>query len=259
MDKASVIGSIVMTVCCMVVFWKATHGNLIALWSDKGAIMVIGGTIGVIFMAMPMKKIAKVPGYCRRYFFYNGKEAPEIAEIMYALAEKARRDGILALETELQKINDEFLAQGLKMAVDGSDPETIEATLRMQIMAMQDRHKAGKKFFDLIKVYGPGIALTATLIGQIGMFQALGGAIEIMGKMLAVAVVATMYGTVLANCIAGPIGDKLAMRSAEEILTREMMIQGILSIQAGDNPRATLDKMAAFASPSERLKIKVAA
>ncbi|MBY0310553.1 MAG: MotA/TolQ/ExbB proton channel family protein [Phycisphaerales bacterium] len=259
MDKASVIGSIVMTVCCMVVFWKATHGNLIALWSDKGAIMVIGGTIAVIFMAMPMKKIAKVPGYCRRYFFFNGKEAAEIAEIMYALAEKARRDGILALETELQKINDEFLAQGLKMAVDGSDPETIEATLRMQLMAMQDRHKAGKKFFDLIKVYGPGIALTATLIGQIGMFQALGGAIEIMGKMLAVAVVATMYGTVLANCIAGPIGDKLAMRSAEEILSREMMIQGILSIQAGDNPRATLDKMAAFASPTERSKIKVAA
>lgn len=259
MDKASVFGSVFMTICCMVVFWKATHGNLIALWSDKGAIMVIGGTIAVIFMAMPMKKIAKVPGYCRRYFFFTGKEPAEIAEIMYALAEKARRDGILALETELQKINDEFLAQGLKMAVDGSDPETIEATLRMQLMAMQDRHKAGKKFFDLIKVYGPGIALTATLIGQIGMFQALGGAIEIMGKMLAVAVVATMYGTVLANCIAGPIGDKLAMRSAEEILSREMMIQGILSIQAGDNPRATLDKMAAFASPTERSKIKVAA
>ncbi len=259
MDKASVIGSVVMTVCCAVVFWMATHGQLQALWSEKGAIMVVGGTLAAIFMAMPMKKIAKVPGYCRRYFFYNGKEPAEIAEIMYALAEKARRDGILALETELQKINDEFLAQGLKMAVDGSDPDTIEATLRMQVMAMQDRHKAGKKFFDIIKVYGPGIALTATLIGQIGMFQALGGSIELMGKMLAVAVVATMYGTVMANCIAGPIGDKLAMRSGEEILSREMMIQGILSIQAGDNPRATLDKMAAFAAPKERSKIKVAA
>lgn len=259
MDKASVIGSVIMTICCMVVFWKATHGNLIALWSEKGAIMVIGGTIAVIFMAMPMERIKCVPGYVRRYFFNKTRPVKEVIEMMYALAEKARRDGILSLESEVSKINDPFLAQGLKMAVDGTDAGTIEATLRMEVLAMQDRHKGGKKFFDLIKVYGPGIALTATLIGQIGMFQALGGAIEVMGAMLAVAVVATMYGTVLANCIAGPIGDKLAMRSAEEILAREMMLQGILSIQAGDNPRATLDKMAAFIPGPARRTLKVAA
>jgi chemotaxis protein MotA len=259
MDKASVFGSVLMTIACSVVFWKATHGNLLALWSDKGAIMVIGGTIAVIFMAMPFKKIKKVPGYVRRYFFASGKDPREIVETIHALAEKARRDGILSLESEVAKLNDPFLAQGLKMAVDGTDADTIEVTLRMEVLGMQDRHKAGKKFFDLIKVYGPGIALTATLIGQIGMFQALGGSIEIMGKMLAVAVVATMYGTVLANCIAGPIGDKLAMRSGEEILNREMMIQGILSIQAGDNPRATLDKMAAFIPSPERKLLRVAA
>jgi chemotaxis protein MotA len=126
----------------------------------------------------------------------------------------------------------------------------------MEVMAMQERHKAGKKFFDLIKVYGPGIALTATLIGQIGMFSELGsGDIGLMGTMLAVAVVATMYGTVLANCIAGPIGDKLALRSAEEILTREMVLQGILSIQAGENPRVTLDKMCAFVPVAARAKV----
>lgn len=259
MDKASVFGSILMFAATMVVCYKATHGNLIALWSDKGAILVIGGTIAVLFMAMPMKKLKQVPGYIRAFFFNKGRDAPEVIELMYSLAEKARRDGILSLEAEVQKINDPFLQQGLKMAVDGTDPDTIETTLRMQVLAMQDRHKSGKKFFDLIKVYGPGIALTATLIGQIGMFQALGGSIEIMGNMLAVAVVATMYGTVMANMIAGPMGDKLAMRSGEEILGKEMMIQGILSIQSGDNPRATLDKMAAFIPGPARSKLKVAA
>jgi chemotaxis protein MotA len=179
----------------------------------------------------------------------------DVAKLMSKLSERARRDGILALESEMSGINDKFLAQGMKMAVDGTDPEVIETTLRIEVMAMQERHKAGKKFFDLIKLYAPGYGLVATLIGQIGMFGQLGGSIEVMGHMLAVAVVATMYGTILANAVAGPMGDKLSLRSGEEILGREMMIQGILSIQAGDNPRVTLDKMLAFIPAAGRMKV----
>jgi chemotaxis protein MotA len=199
-----------------------------------------------------------VPGYIRRFLFCKGKPVLETIKVMTQLADKSRRDGILSLESEVAKIDDPFLANGLKMAVDGVDPEMIETTLRLEIMAMQERHKSGKKFFDLLKVYGPGLGLVATLMGQIGMFKNLGGDIATMGYMLAVAVVATMYGTVLANCIAGPMGDKLAFRSGEEILGREMILQGILSIQAGENPRATLDKMAAFVPAVTRDKLKAA-
>jgi chemotaxis protein MotA len=245
-----------MTICCGVVFWKATHGNLMALYSEKGMIMVIGGTAAVLFMALPMDKLTGAMGYIKRFMLHKGTSPLETIKLVNKLGEKARREGILSLESELSKIDDKFLTAGLKMAVDGADAGTIESTLRMEVMAMQERHKAGKKFFDLIKVYGPGIALTATLIGQIGMFSELGsGDIGLMGTMLAVAVVATMYGTVLANCIAGPIGDKLALRSAEEILTREMVLQGILSIQAGENPRVTLDKMCAFVPVAARAKV----
>lgn len=246
MDKSSAIGSILMFAAVGVVCYKATHGNLMALWSDKGAIMVVGGTIAVVLMAMPLEKLKNAMGFVKVYFFHKGSSPAEIVKTINTLSEKARREGILSLEPDVAKLKDTFLASGLKMAIDGVAPDSIEATLRMEVMAMQDRHKAGKKFFDLIKVYGPGIALTATLIGQIGMFQALGGSIEVMGQMLATAVVATMYGTVMANCIAGPMGDKLAMRSGEEILSREMVLQGILSIQAGDNPRVTMDRMLAF-------------
>jgi chemotaxis protein MotA len=129
----------------------------------------------------------------------------------------------------------------------------------MEVLAMQDRHKAGKKFFDLIKLYAPGYGLVATLIGQIGMFAHLGGEVSVMGHMLAVAVVATMYGCILANAIAGPIGDKLSLRSSEEIINREMMLQGILSIQSGDNPRVTVDKMMAFVPVPQRSRIRQAA
>lgn len=258
-DKASVIGSLLGVVFCTLVCWKASHGNWMMFWSDKGMYMVFGGSLSVILMAMPMERVKSIPGYVRRFFFYKGKSPKEVIKLMGELSEKARREGLLALEADIQKIDDPFLISGLKMAVDGVAPESIEMTLRLEVMAMQDRHKAGKKFFDLIKLYAPGYGLVATLIGQIGMFGHLGGSIEVMGHMLAVAVVATMYGTVLANAVAGPMGDKLALRSGEEILCREMMLQGIMSIQAGDNPRVTLDRMLAFIPPVGREKLKVAA
>src|SRR5262249_6641796 len=146
-------------------------------------------------------------------------------------SEKARREGILSLESDVQKIDDPFLASGLKMAIDGGAPDAIEQTLRMEVLAMQERHKAGKKFFDLIVLYGPGYGLVGTLVGQVGLFGNLANAdIGKLGHMLAVAVCATMYGAVVANAVAGPIGTKLALRSGEEILNKEMILQGILSI-----------------------------
>lgn len=258
-DKASLIGILVGFICLFIVFFEVSHGHFMMFYSLEGVLMVGGGSVSVIFIAMPMDKIACVPGYIRRFMFHKGKSAVEVVELMNVLSEKARREGILSLESEIQKINDPFLSGGLKMAIDGAAPEVIESTLRLQVMAMQERHKAGKKFFDLIKLYGPGWGLVGTLVGQVGLFGQLGGEISAMGHALAVAVVATMYGAIIANAVAGPIGDKLAMRSSEEILGREMMLQGIMSIQAGDNPRVTLDKMVAFIPAAQRSKLKIAA
>jgi chemotaxis protein MotA len=260
MDVASLIGSLLGIILLFLVAEEATGGNLAAFYSKEGMLMVFGGSISVVFMAMPLDRLKCLPGYLKRFMFNKGTKAVEVITLMRNLSEKSRRDGLLSLESELAKIKDQFLVQALKMAVDGTSPDTIEATLRMEIMAMQERHKSGKKFFDLIKLYGPGWGLAATLIGQVGMFSNLGGGdVGTMGKMLAVAVVATMYGTVLANAVCGPIGDKLALRSSEEIISREMMLQGILSIQFGDNPRMTVEKMMAFIPAVSRAKLKLAA
>lgn len=260
MDIASFIGSLLGLILLVIVGFEASHGHFAAFYSQEGFLMVFGGSISVVFMAMPMDRLKCVPGYLRRFMFTKSSSPLDTITLIRNLSEKSRRDGLLSLESELTKIKDQFLVQALKMAVDGTSPETIEATLRMEILSMQERHKAGKKFFDLIKLYGPGWGLAATLIGQVGMFSNLGsGDTGTMGKMLAVAVVATMYGTILANAIAGPIGDKLALRSSEEILNREMMLQGILSIQFGDNPRMTVEKMMAFIPAATRGKLKIAA
>jgi chemotaxis protein MotA len=259
LDKASLIGCIVGVGACLWVGFRASEGHFSMFYSEKGLVMVFGGTLSVVMMAMPMDKLKCVGGFMRRFLFHKSTSSIEVIKLMHQLSEKARRDGILSLEADLAQVSDRFLAAGLKMTIDGTQPDAIESTLRMELMAMQERHKAGKKFFDLVKLYGPGYGLVATLIGQIGMFGNLGGSIEIMGHMLAVAVVATMYGALLANAVAGPMGDKLALRSSEEILNREMMLQGILSIQAGDNPRMTLDKMLAFIPIATREKVKTAA
>jgi chemotaxis protein MotA len=260
MDIASLIGLLVGGGCLGFVFYEVSHGHLMMFYSQEGVLMVFGGSISVCFMAMPMDKIKAVPGFIKRFLFHKGTPALEVIKQMSGLSEKARRDGILALETEIGKIKDPFLTAGLRMAIDGAAPDTIEATMRMELVAMQDRHKAGKKFFDLIKLYGPGYGLVGTLVGQVGMFGQLADADPgKLGAALAVAVVATMYGAIIANAVAGPMGDKLALRSSEEMLNKEMMLQGILSIQAGDNPRMTLDKMAAFIPLAGREKLKKAA
>ncbi|MEC8560069.1 MAG: MotA/TolQ/ExbB proton channel family protein [Planctomycetota bacterium] len=249
-----------MLVCIGTGALIVSHGGSWSMfWSLKGVIMVFGGTISVVFMAMPMDKLKQVPGYVRRFMSNKQMGLPATVATMGRLSDKARRDGILSLEHEIEKVDDPFLQQSLKMAVDGSDAHVIESTMRMELMAMQERHKAGKKFFDLVKLYGPGYGLAATLIGQIGMFGSLGtGGVDELGAMLAVAVTATLYGTLLANAVAGPIGDKLSLRSGEEIMSKEMMLQGVLSIHAGDNPRATFEKMLAFVPRQQRLKLKAA-
>jgi chemotaxis protein MotA len=259
-DKASLIGIIIGVLCLGIVLYEVSHGHFMMFFSLEGLLMVGGGSVSVTFMAMPMDKMKKVPGYVRRFLFHKGMAAEQVVKLMGELSEKARRDGILALEPEIEKLGDPFLSSGLKMAVDGVDPSAIESTLRLELVAMQDRHKSGKKFFDLIKLYGPGYGLVGTLIGQVGMFGKLADAdIAALGGALAVAVCATMYGAIIANAVAGPMGDKLALRSSEEILNREMMLQGILSIQAGDNPRITQDKMLAFIPSTARVKMKAAA
>jgi len=256
MDKASLIGILIGAAALGFVFIEVSHGNLMMFFSMEGVLMVGCGSISVTFMALPMEKMMAVPGYIKRFLFHKGQSVSDTVKLVQTLAEKARRDGILALESEMPNIKDPFMAAGLKMAIDGIEPAQIESTARIELVAMQERHKAGKKFFDLIKVYGPGYGLVGTLVGQVGMFGQLASAdIGALGHALAIAVVATMYGAIIANAVCGPIGDKLAIRSSEEMLNREMVLQAIMSIQAGDNPRVTVDKVLAFVPAAGRGKL----
>ncbi len=251
MDIATIIGIVFAIGAIVWAMYEGTHGHLEAFYSTEGFVLVLGGSFAAVCLSMPLRSVLNVAGYMKQWLF--AKEVPlhSIITQIVAYAELARREGVLALEKEVQKQTDPFFKKGLQLAVDGMDGDTIEKTMEIQIGALAERHKQGKKFFELMGKYGPGFGLTATLIGQIAMFRNLGGDSAAIGKALAIALIGTLYGCLICNVMCGPIADKLSLRSAEEQFAKQMIIVGIKSIQAGDNPRIVEMKLHAFLSERE--------
>jgi chemotaxis protein MotA len=252
MDIATLIGIIIAFGGILFAMFETTHGNLAAFYSTEAVIVVIGGCFAATLMGMPLGSVLDLFGYLKKWLFGKDIKVAELIKSLTGYAEVARRDGMLALEEALKSQKDPFLRKGLQLAIDGTDPEIIEETLRIEMESLGERHRKGKKFFDIIGSFGPGFGLTATVIGQIAMFQNLGGDASAIGKSLSVALVATLYGCILANVICGPIGHKLAIRSEEEQFVKEMTVVGIMSIQSGDNPHVVEMKLQSFLSDRQR-------
>ena len=171
---------------------------------------------------------------------------------MVSFAEVARRDGILSLEAKLDEIDDKFIEQGIQMAVDGVDPELIEQVLENDLENLMERHETGKAILVSLGKYAPAFGMIGTLVGLVIMLQNMEDASKI-GPGMAVALLTTMYGAIIANAIALPLADRLALRSSEEVLFKTVVIKGVMAIQSGDNPRVVEQKLRTFLPPSERV------
>jgi chemotaxis protein MotA len=178
---------------------------------------------------------------------------------MVSYAETARRDGVLALESVAREAHDPFLRRGLQLTIDGTDPEMIERIMRIEIDAMLERHKHGKHFWASVAKFGPGCGLVACLCAQVAMFRHLGGDAALIGKALAGALTGTLYGALVQNLFAGPIAEKLGLKSKEEAFTKEVILQGVLSIQAGNNPRVVEMQLLSFLSNKQQAALPKAA
>ena len=189
----------------------------------------------------------------------QGTHIEDIIKEMVQYAETARRDGVLALESVAREAPDPFLRRGLQLTIDGTDPEIIERILRIEIESMSERHQHGKHFFDTLAKFGPGFGLMATLIAQVAMFRNLAGDAAVIGNALAIALTGTLYGCILQNLVAGPVAEKLGFRSHEEAFAKEIMLQGVLSIQAGNNPRVVEMQLMSFLSSKQQAAIPKAA
>jgi len=259
MDLATLFGLLIGWGALFYGAWHASHGALGAYLKPAEILLVGGCALGAAIMSMPMHSIMSALASFKKYLFSKEQHVEHLIKEMVEYAETARRDGVLALETVAREAADPFLRRGLQLTIDGTDPEIIERIMRIEIESMAERHKHGKHFFGMLAKFGPGCGLVACLMAQVAMFKNLDGDAAVIGAALAVALTGTLYGALLQNLIAGPIAEKLGLRSKEEIFAKEIVLQGVLAIQAGNNPRVVEMQLMSFLSAKQQATIPKAA
>jgi len=208
-------------------------------------VMVGGGCLCAALVSFPIRNVLAVVKVIRKCFFTKQRDPREVIAQMVGYADLARRDGILALENLTAQIDDPFLVSGLQMAVDGTDPHVIEGILMCDLEAVEARHAEGRSLFDNIGKFAPAFGMIGTLVGLVIMLKNMNEP-KTIGPALAVALLTTLYGAVIANLFALPMAEKLGRRSREEMFVKLIVIQGVMAIQQGDNPRVVEQKLKTF-------------
>lgn len=250
MDIATVIG--VILGAALIVSAIVIGGDMMAYVNAPSVLIVIGGAMAATMVSFPLGRFLKLPEVFMKAFFTKSADSVKLIQQLVELAEVARRDGILALENMTDQVDDEFLVSGIQMAVDGTDPEVIQTCMETELENIIERHEAGKGLLDAIGRYAPAFGMIGTLIGLVAMLSNMDDPSKI-GAGMAAALLTTLYGAVLANVAALPLAEKLAQRSREEVNIKTIIIQGVMAIQAGDNPRNVFSKLMTFIPPALRL------
>ena len=254
MDLATIIGFV--GGIAMVLLGVFSSGSSIGGIIDiPSVIIVIGGSYMALWISCPMNMVMGIWGIIGRtlkIFDYGEKN---IVQNLVSLAEKARREGILALEEGLDDLDDPFLKEGLRLMVDGNDASAIRAILENEMAQTEARHMQWAGILNQWAGYAPGWGMLGTVIGLIGMLNNIEDKSS-LGPNMAVALITTLYGSMLANWLFGPLATKLLAQNSREMNSKEMVLEGILSIQAGDNPRVLGQKLLTYLDPKSRKAIE---
>jgi len=213
--------------------------------------IVVGGTLGVTMICYPLKDVLGVFKVVQKTIFSKSISVKELIERFVNFANKTRREGILALESEIKEVPDEFLKKGVQMSIDGLEPQEIRDILDTELDFLKTRHQLGAEIFTSMGTFAPAMGMIGTLIGLVQMLQSMEDPSTI-GPAMAVALLTTFYGSLMANIMCMPVAGKLRTRSKEETPTKEMTIQGIIGLSNGDNPRVLEQKLLAFIPPNQR-------
>jgi chemotaxis protein MotA len=249
MDFTTIIG---LTICIVAIIGSIIIGAPLSIFWDLPSVLIVGmGVIGTTMMKFPMDALGRVIKVTLKAFFFSPTDPKPLIDEIFTLAETARRESVFALEKV--QIADTFLAKAMKLAADNRPPEVIQSILQMEISAMETRHKIGITMFEEMAADGPAMGMLGTLIGLVMMLQNLSDPSAI-GPSMAVALLTTLYGAVIANVFCLPFKTKLNMRSGLEINKMNIIIAGTLGIVAGENPRLIKEKLESFLPPSQRSK-----
>jgi len=222
-----------------------------AFFDFSSVLIVVGGTIGASLVHYRFEHMKIAATVAKQVFTYTPQSPTELIRRLVEHAHQARREGILALEAAAQQTNDPFLQRALQLAVDGHEVAAIESILTTEIDQLRERHRMGAEIFSTMAGYAPALGMIGTLVGLVLMLQKMDDPSTI-GPAMAVALITTFYGAIMANLIFNPIAGKLRSRSSEEVLYKELAMEGVLSISQGDNPRIVEQKLTSYLQPRLR-------
>ena len=249
MDLSTIIG-IVAAFGLMVM--AILHGGPLIIFFNVPAIMIVfGGTLGNTLVHYPFRDVFDALNVAKKTFLHKEVSVNSLITQLMGFANKARKEGILALQSGMEDVDDEFLEKAIQMAVDGQEPDTLKSMLNTEIEYIQLRHEQGADIFTAVASYAPAMGMVGTLIGLVQMLQTLDDPSSI-GPAMAVALLTTFYGAVIANVVCSPMAGKLKNRSASEVLIKTLIIEGMQSILSGENPRIMEQKLHAFIAPKLR-------
>ena len=249
MDIATILG--VVSAFALVLLSIMMGSGLGAFFNAPSIMIVVGGTLGATMINYPLGDVIGVIRVGMKVIFAKTSSVPDLIASFVDFATRARREGILALESSISQVNDEFLRKGLQLTVDGLEPVAIEEILQTEIDYVEARHKLGADIFTTMGTFAPALGMIGTLIGLVQMLQSMDDPSSI-GPSMAVALLTTFYGSMMSNIMFLPMAGKLRKRSQEEVMAKEVVLNGILSIAKGDNPRILEQKLHSFVPPNQR-------
>ena len=250
MDLASLVG-LLLAVGLIIGSMLLGSAPLTAFIDIPSMMVVVGGAIAAALICFPLSSMLQSPMIALKVLLNRGEDRLALIKQIVEMAETARRDGLLALESKIGEVENAIVRAGLQMAVDGGTPEMVEEALRTEVEAIASRHKEGRGIMDQLGRFAPAYGMIGTLMGLIMMLQDMSDPSGI-GKGMAVALITTLYGAIVANVFFMPFAEKLGLISRNEMMTLEIAIRGVLAIQSGESPRAIDQKLRTFLPPKQR-------
>lgn len=252
MDLASILGLLLcFGMCFYGILTNAGIANMGRYIDKASAIITFGGAFFSILAANTLKDYV---GGLKSFVLVFKAPVIDIRSMIQKiidLSNVARKEGLLSLEEAAGDLEDEFMKKGILLIVDGTDPELVRGIMETELVSVEERHKKKIAFWDDLGAMGPAWGMIGTLIGLVNMLYEMDDPSN-LGPNMAVALITTLYGSLLANWICAPVASKLKVNNSNEIMMKEIMIEGLLSIQAGENPRVIEEKLKSFLAPSER-------
>lgn len=250
MDIATIIG-LLLGVGLVLSSIMMGEGGIMPFVNIPSLMITVGGSIAAALINFPLGACLGVFGVVAKCFTQKLPTPPQVIEQFKEFSVVARRDGLLALESKVEEIKDDFMARGLGLVIGGATKEEVQTVLETEISYIDERHKLGKQIIDNIGAAAPAFGMVGTLIGLVQMLRTLDDPSKIGGGM-ATALLTTLYGALIANLFCIPLAGKLGARNKEELMIRELMLAGLLALAEGQTPRGLEGRLVAFVAPKTR-------